>query len=216
MPRRPSQSPKYRHYRPKDLAVVRIDGHDHYLGKHGSPESWERYHRLLAERATARGACPPPETAPAVERPDRLRADPGVLGVCPGALPPPRRDPLRGARQPQGRPAARPQALRPDPGERLRPPGPAVGPPGDDPVGPGAVLGQRPGQPDPPGLPLGGLARAGPGLGRRRVGDRGRPAEGPDRRPGRPHRSGRSRSTGSRRPCRTCPGRWPAWSGSSS
>ena len=69
MPRRPSQSPKYRHYRPKDLAVVRIDGHDHYLGKHGSPESWERYHRLLAEKATARGACYPPKTVPAASGP---------------------------------------------------------------------------------------------------------------------------------------------------
>jgi integrase len=42
--------PKYRHYRPKNLGVVRIDGHDHYLGKFGSPESYEKYHRLLAER----------------------------------------------------------------------------------------------------------------------------------------------------------------------
>src|SRR3954470_9420185 len=65
MSRRPAQPPKYRHYRPKDLAVVRIDGHDHYLGKHGSPESWERYHRLLAERATTRGASPSPPTADA-------------------------------------------------------------------------------------------------------------------------------------------------------
>lgn len=38
--------PKYRLYRPKNLAVVRIDQRDHYLGKHGSPE---RYHRLIAE-----------------------------------------------------------------------------------------------------------------------------------------------------------------------
>jgi integrase len=43
--------PKYRHYKPKDLAVVRIDGRDHYLGKYDSPESWEKYHRLLAEHA---------------------------------------------------------------------------------------------------------------------------------------------------------------------
>ena len=44
------RDPKYRHYKPKNLAVVRIDGHDHYLGKYGSAESWEKYHRLLAER----------------------------------------------------------------------------------------------------------------------------------------------------------------------
>jgi len=41
--------PKYRHYKPKDLAVVRIDGRDHYLGKYNSPESREKYHRLIAE-----------------------------------------------------------------------------------------------------------------------------------------------------------------------
>ena len=58
MPNRPQSLPKYRHYKPKDLAVVRIDGRDHYLGRHGSPESWERYHRLLAERAST-GLNPP-------------------------------------------------------------------------------------------------------------------------------------------------------------
>jgi integrase len=42
--------PKYRHYKPKDLAVVRIDGRDFYLGPYDSPQSWEKYHRLLAER----------------------------------------------------------------------------------------------------------------------------------------------------------------------
>lgn len=41
--------PKYRHYKPKNLAVVRIDGRDHYLGKYDSAESHEKYHRLLAE-----------------------------------------------------------------------------------------------------------------------------------------------------------------------
>jgi integrase len=42
--------PKYREYKPKNLGVVRIDGRDYYLGKFGSPESYEKYHRLLAER----------------------------------------------------------------------------------------------------------------------------------------------------------------------
>ena len=41
--------PKYRHFKPKNLAVVRIDDRDHYLGKYDSPESHERYHRLVAE-----------------------------------------------------------------------------------------------------------------------------------------------------------------------
>ena len=46
----PERTPKYRHYKPKDLGVVRIDGRDHYLGKFNTPESYEKYHRLLAER----------------------------------------------------------------------------------------------------------------------------------------------------------------------
>lgn len=48
-PKSTRRIPKYRLYRPKNLAVVRIDQHDHYLGKHGSPESYERYHRLIAK-----------------------------------------------------------------------------------------------------------------------------------------------------------------------
>ena len=44
-----SPAPKYRHYRPKGLAVVRLSGRDIYLGKYDSPESWEKYHRLIAE-----------------------------------------------------------------------------------------------------------------------------------------------------------------------
>ena len=39
MPRPPSRIPKYRHYKPKNLGVVRIDGRDIYLGKYNSPES---------------------------------------------------------------------------------------------------------------------------------------------------------------------------------
>ena len=52
-------APKYRHYKPKNLAVVRIDGRDHYLGPYNSPESWEKYGRLLAERRSA-GVAPSP------------------------------------------------------------------------------------------------------------------------------------------------------------
>ena len=50
--------PKYRHYKPKNLAVVRIDGRDHYLGTYNSPESWEKYHRLLAEHAVKGSVTP--------------------------------------------------------------------------------------------------------------------------------------------------------------
>ncbi len=41
--------PKYRHYKPKNLAVVRLAGRDLYLGRYGSEGSKERYHRLVAE-----------------------------------------------------------------------------------------------------------------------------------------------------------------------
>ncbi|QDV33444.1 tyrosine-type recombinase/integrase [Tautonia plasticadhaerens] len=40
--------PKYRHYKPKNLAVVRIEGKDHYLGPYCSEESREKYRRLVA------------------------------------------------------------------------------------------------------------------------------------------------------------------------
>jgi integrase len=50
--------PKYRHFRPKNLGVVRIDGRDHYLGRYDSPESWEKYYRLLAEHAAAGSVAP--------------------------------------------------------------------------------------------------------------------------------------------------------------
>ena len=70
MPRQP-RAPKYRHHKARNSARVNIDGRDHYLGPYDSPESWEKYHRLLAEHAaglrveglapagTARVAAPP-------------------------------------------------------------------------------------------------------------------------------------------------------------
>ena len=42
--------PKYRHYKPKDLAVVRLDGKDHYLGKYRvAKRAGRKYRRLVAE-----------------------------------------------------------------------------------------------------------------------------------------------------------------------
>jgi hypothetical protein len=52
--------PKYRHYRPKDLAVVRIAGKDHYLGRYGSEQSREAYRRLIVEHL----AAPLPPSSP--------------------------------------------------------------------------------------------------------------------------------------------------------
>ena len=43
------RDPRYRHHKARDLAVVRIDGKDYYLGRYGSEESRLKYHRLLAD-----------------------------------------------------------------------------------------------------------------------------------------------------------------------
>jgi integrase len=69
----PLPDPKYRHYKPKDLAVVRIDGRDIYLGRYNSPESWERYHRLLAERHKGSIAAPVPSQPAQIEPPTITR-----------------------------------------------------------------------------------------------------------------------------------------------
>jgi integrase len=61
-PKTPRRLPKYRHYKPKDLAVVRIDGRDHYLGRYGSEESREKYRRLVAAWV-AGTPVPPPRDA---------------------------------------------------------------------------------------------------------------------------------------------------------
>lgn len=49
MPRRTVAVPSYRRHKPTGQAVVRLDGRDIYLGKHGTPSSQERYRRLIAE-----------------------------------------------------------------------------------------------------------------------------------------------------------------------
>ncbi len=72
MPTSTPHVPKYRHYKPKNLAVVRIHGHDHYLGPYGSEESRERYRRLVAALFAGR----PPETDPTPPR-----ADPAELTI---------------------------------------------------------------------------------------------------------------------------------------
>lgn len=54
MPAVSAHVPKYCHFKPRDLAYVRIRGQVRYLGKYGTPESRERYRRALAElEATA-------------------------------------------------------------------------------------------------------------------------------------------------------------------
>jgi hypothetical protein len=75
MPSSRPRTPKYRHYKPKNLAVVRIFGRDHYLGKYLSPESHERYDRLIAEwlvgRHQPKGTIPFPSST-AIAEPARI------------------------------------------------------------------------------------------------------------------------------------------------
>lgn len=54
--------PQYRHYKPKNLAVVRIDGRDVYLGRYNSPESHAKYRQVLAQWL-ATGVTPAPARA---------------------------------------------------------------------------------------------------------------------------------------------------------
>ena len=53
MSAKPRKIPSYRLHKPTGQAVVRLDGHDFYLGKYGTPESQESYHRKVAEWVTA-------------------------------------------------------------------------------------------------------------------------------------------------------------------
>lgn len=49
MPRLTHKVPSYRHHRASGQAAVTLNGRDHYLGPHGSPESREAYNRVLQE-----------------------------------------------------------------------------------------------------------------------------------------------------------------------
>lgn len=49
MPRKLSSPPSYALHKASGQAVVRISGRDHYLGAHGTPESFRRYIEALAE-----------------------------------------------------------------------------------------------------------------------------------------------------------------------
>lgn len=57
--------PSYRHYKPKNLGVVRINGRDIYLGKFDSAKSWQKYHQLIAEwHANGKSGHPRPTPNP--------------------------------------------------------------------------------------------------------------------------------------------------------
>jgi integrase len=57
------RTPSYRYHKARHCAVVTIDGRDHYLGSYDSPESWEKYHRLIAEWFAGNHNPPPPTTS---------------------------------------------------------------------------------------------------------------------------------------------------------
>jgi integrase len=59
MPAKPRKVPSYRLHKPTGQAVVRLDGRDIYLGKHGTEESQEAYRRKIAEWLTAGTAAAP-------------------------------------------------------------------------------------------------------------------------------------------------------------
>ena len=56
----PRRSPSYHLHKPSGQAVVTINSQDSYLGKFDSPESREKYHRLVAEWMTAERTRPGP------------------------------------------------------------------------------------------------------------------------------------------------------------
>jgi integrase len=67
MSARPRKIPSYRLHKPTGQAVVRLDGHDRYLGKHDSPESREKYRRVVAEWLAT--SLPAPVPAGAIPAP---------------------------------------------------------------------------------------------------------------------------------------------------
>lgn len=52
-------APDYRLHKGTGQAVVTLSGKDHYLGKHDSAKSWEKYYRLLAEWKAMGGQIAP-------------------------------------------------------------------------------------------------------------------------------------------------------------
>ena len=57
MPRNTRRTPSYRLHKPSGQARVIIDGQHIYLGKFDTPESREKYHRLVAERLASGLHC---------------------------------------------------------------------------------------------------------------------------------------------------------------
>jgi integrase len=75
VPRPANPLPSYTLHKPTALARVRVAGRDLYLGPYGSPESRQRYARLLAELAAPRPVAAPDAAAP-------VRAEFSVAELC--------------------------------------------------------------------------------------------------------------------------------------
>jgi integrase len=62
-----NRPPSYRFHKARNFAVVTIDGRNHYLGPYGSPESHEKYARLIAGWRAAGRHRPPDRPATAAD-----------------------------------------------------------------------------------------------------------------------------------------------------
>lgn len=79
MPAVSSRVPKYCHFKPRNLAYVRIRGKMYYLGRYDTPESRQAYRRLLADlEATPADPTESPGAGPRAP----ARACPTVVEVC--------------------------------------------------------------------------------------------------------------------------------------
>jgi len=70
--------PKYRLHKPTGLGVVRLNGRDIYLGRHGTPESQAEYRRVIAEWLAA-GSLATPRAEPTDPVADGLTVNELVL-----------------------------------------------------------------------------------------------------------------------------------------
>ena len=76
MSNRAARIPSYRLHKGSGQALVQVNGRRLYLGRHGSPESLERYHRVVAEWL-ASGL--PPQAAPRATREATAPPSPVIL-----------------------------------------------------------------------------------------------------------------------------------------
>ena len=63
--KRPPRQPSYRLHKARNCAVVTINGKNHYLGPYDSPESHEKYARLIADGKRTAKTCRPSRLPPA-------------------------------------------------------------------------------------------------------------------------------------------------------